>query len=408
LAGLARTGSGALVAVSTAASGQSATPPRLWLLDGSGGARDAFPELDIEVERATVGDSRPRGASRLLAAGPGPDEVLFLATVGTDVALHRGDLGAGTATRLSDPGTTVTDFSPAAGDRVAVCVESPTTPVELKLLDLTTGAELAATGLNSAWVTAAEPVRPEPFTVDELDGLLYRAEESVGPLVVRVHGGPHMAFGSSFDLESQLLVSAGYRVLLPTRRGGAGRGATFRAASVDEWGRADLTELLAFADAAVERAVADPDRLYLAGGSYGGYLINWTLTRTDRFRAAISERSIANLLSKYGTSDNGSTVNRYEFGGVDLFDEDSAQLWERSPLRHAANIRTPVLLLHGENDHRCPIEQSEQLFTALRRLGREARFVRFPGESHGLAVAGRPDRRLTRLELILDWLRDHG
>src|SRR5205823_9191223 len=146
----------------------------------------------------------------------------------------------------------------------------------------------------------------------------------------------------------------------------------------------------------------------LAGGSYGGYLVNWALTRTNRFRAAVSERSISNLLSKYGTSDNGFTVNRFEMGGVDLFDDGVITLLERSPLRHATAIGTPLLLIHGENDYRCPIEQSEQLFVALRRLGRTAKFVRFPGESHSLTTGGRPDHRVARLGLILDWLAEHG
>jgi dipeptidyl aminopeptidase/acylaminoacyl peptidase len=191
-------------------------------------------------------------------------------------------------------------------------------------------------------------------------------------------------------------------------RGSAGRGSEFRARSVGEWGRADHDDLMTFVDRAVDTGVADPARLFLTGGSYGGFLTNWTLTRTNRFRAAISERSISNFVSKLGTSDNGFTVNKFELGGADLFDEGIDVLWDRSPLRHTKAITTPLLLIHGENDQRCPIEQSEQLFVALRRLGKVARFVRFPGESHGLATGGRPDHRVTRLELILSWLAEHN
>jgi dipeptidyl aminopeptidase/acylaminoacyl peptidase len=340
----------------------------------------------------------------------GADTVLALHLAGFDVAISRIDPADGSIERLTQPGESVTDFSAARAGRVAVCVESTTAPAELRLLDTTTGVVLAASAFNADFVRATGPVNPEPVAVAGMHGLLYTpaGPTEPGPTVIKVHGGPHMAYGTAFDLESQLLVSAGYRVLLPNPRGSSGRGAEFRAGSVGQWGDGDYTDLLAFTDHVVAAGVADPDRLYLIGGSYGGYLINWTLTRTTRFRAAVSERSISNLLSKYGTSDNGHTVNRFEFAGNDLFDEAGVQhLLDRSPLRHAANITTPLLLLHGENDYRCPIEQSEQLFVALRRLGKEARLVRFPGESHSLTIGGRPTHRQTRFTLILDWLATH-
>ncbi|HVV19868.1 MAG TPA: prolyl oligopeptidase family serine peptidase, partial [Pseudonocardiaceae bacterium] len=249
---------------------------------------------------------------------------------------------------------------------------------------------------------------PETVAVGDLHGLLLRADGAgPGPLVVRVHGGPHLAWGTSFNVDDQVLVSAGFHVLLPNPSGSAGRGAEFRARTVGQWGVRDYDELMAFVDHVVDAGIADPDQLYLAGGSYGGFLINWAVTRTNRFRAVVSERSISNFLSKFGTSDNGYTTNRHELGGADVLDDGVLELLERSPLRHAAAITTPMLLIHGEDDYRCPIEQSEQLFVALRRSGVEARFVRFPGESHGLATGGRPGNRIARLELILDWLIDH-
>jgi dipeptidyl aminopeptidase/acylaminoacyl peptidase len=216
-----------------------------------------------------------------------------------------------------------------------------------------------------------------------------------------------MAAGRAFDLETQVMVAAGYHVLAPNPGGSAGRGTDFRQRSVGQWGLADYDEVMAFTDWAVETGIADERQLYLTGGSYGGYLVNCALTRTGRFRAAISERSVSSLVSKFGTSDNGFTVNRFEFGGADIYDDSIKVLLERSPLLHAPAIRTPLLLIHGELDQRCPIEQSEQLFVALRRLGREVVFLRFPGESHSLPTAGRPDRRVARLTAILDWLAEH-
>src|SRR6202000_1398891 len=262
-------------------------------------------------------------------------------------------------------------------------------PVEVNLVALESAPPERISDLNGDWVLDAAPVAPEPVTVTGRDvtavhGRLFRPQHAPGPLVVRVHGGPHLAWGTVFDVETQALVSAGYRVLLPNPRGSAGRGGEFRSLTVGDWGGGDHADLMGFVDWATDTGVADPARLYLAGGSYGGFLTNWTLTRTRRVRAAVSERSISNFLSKLGTSDHGFTVHPFEWGGADVFDDGAAALLDFSPLRHASAITTPLLLIHGEDDYRCPIEQSEQLFVALRRLGVPARFARFPGEGHTL------------------------
>lgn len=401
---VAVTAAGTVLALASDAAGQSATPPRVWLVAGPDVDRPepAFPDADLECERALLSDCRPRSVPLLLAATGG--EALFVATVGDEVALYSAAPG-GEPVRISPPGSSVTDFH-AAGGSIALCLESATRPTELYL----DGEPVS--DLNTRWADAVRPVAPERITVHAPDGiavpgLLYRSPTGEGRVLLRVHGGPHMAFGNTFDLETQTQLAAGYHVLVPNMRGSAGHGSAFRALSVNEWGRADHTDLMAFADWAVDSGTADPGQLYLAGGSYGGYLINWALTRTDRFRAAVSERSVSNLLSKYGTSDNGFTVNRFEFGGLDLFDAGARELLDRSPLHHAGRITTPLLLIHGERDERCPIEQSEQFFVALKRLGREAVFVRLPGESHGYTAGGRPDRRIERLKLIIDWLDTH-
>ena len=402
---LAVTSAGTVLALASGAPGQSATPPRVWVLDPAAdpeGARAAFPDSDLECERALLSDCRPSAAPALLTAVG--EEAVFLATVGNEVALFAGPPG-GVPRRISPEGHSVVDFDASAGS-LALCLDSATRPTEIHL------DGVPVSDLNTAWAARVRPVAPEPVTVDAADGLvlpglLYRSPTGDGALLIRVHGGPHLAVGNTFDLETQTQLAAGYHVLLPNIRGSAGYGTHFRSLSVGEWGRADHADLMAVADWAVDSGTADPQCLYLAGGSYGGYLINWALTRTGRFRAAVSERSVSNLLSKYGTSDNGFTVNRYEFGGLDLFDDGARELLDRSPLRHAAAITTPLLLVHGERDQRCPIEQSEQLFVALRRLGREVVLVRLPGESHGYSANGRPDRRVDRLELIIDWLDTH-
>lgn len=413
VSGLAATDvSGHVVAVSNAVPGHSAVPPGIWVLHG-GSARRAFPGAEVECERGVLGDSRPVGQPTLVAPVTGTDEIVFLGSVGEDVALFAGDPTDRVPRRLTPAGCSVTDVSMARHGRVAVGLERPTHPVEIHLVELRPAEPTRISDLNDEWTRGATPVAPEPVTVrghdgTDLRGLLYRAPAGAGSLVVRVHGGPHLAWGTVFDLENQSLASAGHHVLLPNPRGSAGRGGEFRALTVGDWGGGDHADLMAFVDWATSTGVGDPGRLYLAGGSYGGFLTNWTLTRTDRFRAAVSERSISNFVSKLGTSDNGFTVNRFELGGADVFGEGATALLENSPLRHAAAITTPLLLIHGEDDYRCPIEQSEQLFVALRRLGVPARFARFPGEGHTLATAGRPDHRIARLRMILDWLAEHA
>lgn len=418
----ARTGTrGRLIAVGDEVPGQSADPPRVWLVE-RGGARVAFASADVECERMLVGDCRPQGKPRLLQPLGADGEIAFIGLAGHDVALFAGDpVSGGAPRRLTPEGWSVTDFSAAAGGRLAVCLESPAGPTELYLVDAagnggtpaTAGRHRRLSAFARSWAERLDPVLPEDVAITgpdgtELRGLLYRSGPGARPLIVRVHGGPHMAAGRAFDFETQVMVAAGYSVLAPNLGGSAGRGTKFRWRSVGQWGLADYDELMAFTDWAVAAGAADERRLYLTGGSYGGYLANWALTRTGRFRAAISERSVSSLVAKLGTSDNGFTVNRFEFGGADIFDDSIQVLLDRSPLLHAPAIRTPLLLIHGELDYRCPIEQSEQLFVALRRLGREVVFLRFPGESHGLATGGRPDRRVARLAAILDWLGDHA
>jgi dipeptidyl aminopeptidase/acylaminoacyl peptidase len=420
--------SGHLVAVSSGVPGQSAEPPRVWLV-WPGGARVAFAAADVECERALTGDCRPLGRPALVQPLAGSDEIAYLHTLGYDVALFAGDPAAGAAghpsaggapRRLTPEGWSVTDFSAGAHGRLAACLESPVSPAEVHLIDTSASAGPAGSAVAprrisavaQSWAGQLRPVAPEDVAVTgpdgtEVHGLLYRAGPGPRPLVVRLHGGPHLTAGHAFDHEAQLLAGAGYSVLAPNLDGSAGRGTGFRQRSVGRWGQSDFGEVMAFTDWAVASGAAAEARLYLAGGSYGGYLVNWALTRTTRFRAAISERSVSNLLSKFGTSDNGFTVNRFEFGGADIYDDGVRVLLDRSPLLHASAIRTPLLLIHGEADQRCPVEQSEQLFVALRRLRREAVFLRFPGESHGLSTAGRPDHRVARLAAVLDWLDGH-
>jgi len=156
-------------------------------------------------------------------------------------------------------------------------------------------------------------------------------------------------------------------------------------------------------DHAIGSGLTDPERVGLIGLSYGGFLVNWLVATSTRFHAAVSEAGVANQVSAWAGSDSGVEFNRMALLGTPLDADGVAKLWRQSPLAHVADIRTPLLLLQGEADQRCPPSDAEQLFIALRVLGRTVEYVLYPEESHVYQAAGRPDRRIDRMTRVLDW-----
>ncbi|WP_460172129.1 S9 family peptidase [Thermus sp. FJN-A] len=229
--------------------------------------------------------------------------------------------------------------------------------------------------------------------------------EGPHPVILYIHGGPHTAFGQAPLLELQLFRQAGYAVAFANPRGSTGYGQDF-ALLEGTWGERDERDLLGFLDHVLANFPLDPGRVGVAGGSYGGYMVNWLTARhPERFRAAVTDRSICNWFSFFGASDIGP-----RFAFLELFArpwERPEVLWEKSPLRHVHRVRTPTLVVHAEQDHRCPIDQGETWYTALLHLGVKTRFFRVPEEGHELSRSGRPDRRMARLRAYLDWWREN-
>lgn len=284
----------------------------------------------------------------------------------------------------------------------------PTAPAGLADLDVVarqpitrTNAELLKTRLVS---------RPERFTFSApggpiVDGWAIRpAKYQEGlkyPTVLQIHGGPMAMYTGTFFFEFQLLASAGIGVIFCNPRGSQGYGEEFCAGIQEEWGKNDYADIMACVDEAIKRfSWVDPDRLGVAGGSYGGFMTSWVIGHTDRFKAACSMRAVNNCHSFFGTSDTG-------FRWDEIWDatpwKGAEKLLRQSPLSYVANVKTPTLIIHSENDYRCLIEQGEQLFTALKKLGVEAEFIRYPDESHGLSRQGQPWHRVHRLKAIVDW-----
>jgi dipeptidyl aminopeptidase/acylaminoacyl peptidase len=222
------------------------------------------------------------------------------------------------------------------------------------------------------------------------------------PSIMEIHGGPITQYGKFFMHEFYYLASKGYVVYFCNPRGGRGYGEEHAKAIWGAWGEADYADLMAWADFMTNKPYIDPNRMGVTGGSYGGYMTIWIIGHTKRFNAAVSQRCVSNFISEWGSSDINWTFE-HEMEAEPPF-KDIKKWWELSPIAHIGSAKTPTLVIHNEGDLRCPIEQSEQVFVALKRLGVETEFVRFPDEFHGLSRTGRTDRRIARLNHILRWM----
>ncbi|AST00969.1 peptidase [Geobacillus thermocatenulatus] len=300
------------------------------------------------------------------------------------------------------------------GRQAVAAISSPTSIGDLYAVSLADGTKTRLTRANEALENEVVFADAKPFTYQSTDGWEIQGwimkppelgEGEKAPLVVEIHGGPHAMYGFTFFHEWQLLASRGYAVLFTNPRGSHGYGQSFVNAVRGDYGGMDYEDIMAGVNAALNRFdFIDKERLGVTGGSYGGFMTNWIVGHTDRFKAAVTQRSISNWLSFSGVSDIGYFFTKWEIG-CDVW-EDAERLWHHSPLKYVQNIRTPLLILHSERDYRCPIEQAEQLFIALKRLGRETKLVRFPDANHDLSRTGSPALRLERLRHIVGWF-DH-
>ncbi len=223
------------------------------------------------------------------------------------------------------------------------------------------------------------------------------------PTVVDVHGGPLGAWCPTPHIEVVLLASAGYRVVLPNIRGSATYGKDWITPQLGDWGGVDAADVHAALDHVIGLGLVDPERVGVMGLSYGGFMVNWLVGTTDRFRAAVSENGVTSQVNTWANSDSGPEYDRASLLGDPLSPEGIEKLWRQSPLRHVANVRTPLLMLQAEADLRCPAADNEQFFIALRHLRRTVEYVLYPDEYHVYASAGRPDRRIDRNERIRAW-----
>ena len=309
--------------------------------------------------------------------------------------------------RLSPAEVSITEYA-VAGDVIVACASQTDLPPELYAFRADGDGWRRLTDETAAWTAAIGLRSAERFSTaarsGDIDTWLLRADgEGDHPAVLEIHGGPHFAYGESFFFEFQLLAAAGIDVVFCNPRGSQTYGAAFVAGLHRDWAAPAFDDCMDALDAAIARGGIDARRLGVAGGSYGGYLTAWTVAKSDRFRAAIAMRPATNLESLWGTSEVGRMLES-ELGCRPL---DDPELYRRcSPFTYADGVSTPLLLMHAENDYRCPIEQSEQFFTALKRRGADVEMMRFSNADHGLSRAGPPGLRVARLAAILDWFAD--
>ncbi|MBA7485216.1 Dipeptidyl-peptidase 5 [subsurface metagenome] len=221
------------------------------------------------------------------------------------------------------------------------------------------------------------------------------------PSILEIHGGPRVQYGNFFMHEFYFLAAQGYVIYFCNPRGSQGYGEEHSKAIWNNWGTVDYDDLMKWVDFIEKKPYIDAKRMGVTGGSYGGYITNWIIGHTDRFKAAVTQRSVSNLISMYGSSDYNWAF-QYELGNEPPW-ENIENYWRQSPMKYIGNVKTPTLIIHSEQDLRCVIEQGEQIFVALKKLGVDTEMVSFPEEPHGLSRSGRTDKRIERLNHMVDW-----
>ncbi|MCM3669703.1 S9 family peptidase [Mesobacillus maritimus] len=337
----------------------------------------------------------------------------FSATVGGDCQLFKVTLDGKISGALSPAVATITSFDLVNDDKAVLVLANPHSTGDLTVQDLSNPASFSKiTNWNQDLYQDVHLSTPENFHYKSTDGLEIEGwvlkpfgyeEGEKYPMILQIHGGPATAYGNGLHHEMQVMAAKGYVVLYTNPRGSQGYGHDFVNAVIGDYGGMDYEDIIAGVDYALANySYIDQSQLFVTGGSYGGYMTNVIVTRTDRFKAAVTQRSICNWHSFYGTSDIGFYFTEWQHGHADLWD-DAETLLKLSPLHYARNVKTPTLILHSEEDLRCPMEQAEQWYIALKRLGVETKLVRFPDETHELSRSGKPKHRIERLEHLIGW-----
>ncbi|WP_460124140.1 S9 family peptidase [Stetteria hydrogenophila] len=382
---------------------------QVYKLDPGGDPECLTCSLERDVMNTVNSDVRGPSCSRTVQWGD-DGWIYFLVSDAGSVHLYRVKPGSEPEPLIA-PSCGVVDEYSVAGGRVAYTFMTPTRPKEVYLLD--GGEARRLTGHNDRWIETRRLVEPRKYAVEASDGALIDVwvldpgGEEPRPWVLYIHGGPKTMYGCGFIHEFHALAGAGFAVVYSNPRGSDGYTEEF-ADIRGRYGERDYKDLMEVAEQITRlHEGLDPERAGVTGGSYGGFMTNWIVTHTNRFKAAVTQRSCSNWVSKYGTTDIGWYFNKDQIARGEPVWRALETYWDKSPLKYVENARTPLLIIHSLEDYRCYVDQATQMFVALKELGVKVKLALFPGENHDLSRSGRPKSRIARLKLIIDWFREH-
>lgn len=390
---------------------ENATQAKLWIHDlENNNTTCVTSEFDAPVGDFVVGDFLQGVVAPRVQWLEDNKSFYFQVTDHANTAIYFGNLSGELYPAINDDQYVYGFSLDQKNDKAIVAISTTTNPGDLFYVNLNTGEKEQITKVNEEFLKSRELSVPEAIEYEGADGWKVNGwmmkpigyeEGKKYPLILEIHGGPHAMYANSYFNEFQILAAQGYAVLFTNPRGSHGYGQKFVDAVRGDYGGNDYNDLMAAVDYALEHYdFIDKNRLGVTGGSYGGFMTNWIVGHTNRFKAAVTQRCISNWISFYGVSDIGYYFNDWQIqAGLD----DIEKLWNHSPLKYVDNVETPLLILHSEKDYRCPIEQAEQLFIALKHRKKETKFVRFPESNHELSRSGKPTLRINRLEYIRDW-----
>ena len=393
---------------------ENATHMELYVSDLKGKSRVCLTEsLDLPVGDYVVADHQ-QGANAPTVVWTKDDHLYFQVSAMGDVRLYFASLDGALYPASPDLEHVYGYDISRDGAFALATISNPVNPGELYKLTIATGEREPLTDFNKQYLEETELITPELIVAKgakdwAVHGWLIKPygfkESKKYPLIVNIHGGPHAMYANTFVHEMQLLAAQGYGVLFVNPRGSHGYSQEFVNEVRGDYGGGDYEDIMkSLDDVIAANSWIDTKRLGVTGGSYGGFMTNWIVSHTDRFKAAVTQRSISNWISFFGVSDIGYYFSDWQIG-ADMTNVD--KLWHHSPLKYAKNVETPLLILHSENDYRCPIEQSEQLYITLKSMGKETEFVRFPEADHNLSRTGKPNLRFARLEQITGWMEKY-
>ncbi len=384
----------------------------LWVVpvDGSSPSCNLTRQLDVHVSAGTINDTGAAAQMPPVWSKDGKTLFFQVARHGCTSLWAMGRDGSNPHSVIDNPGVISYFNFDAEQNTLGYFFGEIRDPGQLHIRNLGSGSDRTLTHLNRSLLDeidlgTIEEVWYKGAAGNDLQGWILKPPQfdpsKKYPSILEIHGGPFTQYGNFFMHEFFYLAAGGYVVYFTNPRGGQGYGDAHARAIDGDWGGADYADLMVWADHMASQAYIDPQRMGVTGGSYGGYMTNWIIGHTTRFAAAVTQRSVSNMISMWGSSDMNWTCQEL-FGNRAPYDDIEA-LWNSSPMKYIRNVKTPTLVLHNQQDLRCAIEQGEQVFVALKRLGIPTQLVIFPDEPHGLSRTGRTDRRIARLEQIRGW-----